>query len=196
MFLIRHGETEFNVLGRLQGRFDSPLTPRGVAQAEAIGRHLRTLIGGAENWVIKSSPLGRTVTTAEIIRKQTGISSAVIMDDRLREVSMGSWDGLSREEIGKRWPGAMGPSLRQSWVRACPDGETLDAVMARLSDWLRSDAERPNHIVVSHGISGGLVRGIYAHLPQEEMLRLPTPQNSFYQLYSGAIQHICCPDFE
>jgi broad specificity phosphatase PhoE len=192
MFLIRHGETEFNVQRRMQGRFDSPLTPTGVAQAEAIGDHLRSLMEGTDGWIIESSPLRRTVATAEIIRRRTGISSDVIMDDRLREVSMGSWDGLLREEIEERWPGALGPSLRESWVRACPDGETIDAVMARLSDWLRSHAERPNRLVVSHGISGSLIRGIYARLPQEEMLRLLAPQDSFYQLYGGTIQHIRC----
>src|SRR3954453_20141939 len=93
MFLIRHGETGFNIQGRLQGRFDSDLTPKGVAQAAAIGCHLRALIGKRESWVIEASPLGRTVATAEIIRKQVGITANVIVDSRLREVSMGSWDG-------------------------------------------------------------------------------------------------------
>src|SRR4051812_24393478 len=104
IYLVRHGETEFNLLGRLQGRFDSPLTPKGVTQAEAIGRHLRTLVGLPDDWIVVSSPLARTVRTAEIIRAETGIASDVITDHRLREISMGSWDGLSREEIEERWP--------------------------------------------------------------------------------------------
>jgi broad specificity phosphatase PhoE len=193
MYLVRHGETEFNRQRRLQGRFDSPLTPQGVAQAEAIGRHLRTLIEQPEGWIIESSPLGRTVRTAEIIKSEIGIPSDVITDHRIREVSMGSWDGLRPEEIEERWPGALGPSTRLSWVGGCPDGETLQAVMARLSDWLESLADERNRVVVSHGISGSLIRGIYANLPQQEMLRLPVPQDSFFELRNGGVQHITCP---
>lgn len=190
MYLVRHGETEFNIQRRLQGRFDSPLTPKGVAQAQAIGRHLRTLVEPTEGWIIESSPLARTVRTAEIIKAEIGISSDVITDHRLREVSMGSWDGLCREEIEERWPGALGPSTRLNWVNSRPDGETLQAAMARLSDWLESVADERNRIVVSHGISGSLIRGIYANLPQQEMLRLPVPQDSFFELRNGSVQHI------
>jgi probable phosphoglycerate mutase len=192
MYLVRHGETEFNIRRRLQGRFDSPLTPKGVAQAEAIGRHLRTLVEQPEGWVIESSPLGRTVRTAEIIRTKIGISSDVITDRRLREVSMGSWDGLCPEEIEERWPGALGPSTRLSWVNGCPDGETLQAAMARVADWLESVSDERNRIVVSHGISGSLIRGIYANLPLQEMLRLPTPQDSFFELRNGGVQRVTC----
>lgn len=192
IYLVRHGETEFNRQGRLQGRFDSSLTPKGVAQAEVIGRHLRTLVGLPEGWIIESSPLGRTVRTAEIIKAETGISSDVITDHRLREVSMGSWDGLCREEIEERWPGAMGPSTRLSWVDGCPDGETLQAAIERLAEWLGSLADKRNRIVVSHGISGSLIRGIYANLPHQEMLRLPVPQDSFFELRNGGVQHITC----
>lgn len=192
MFLVRHGETEFNVLGRVQGRLDSPLTKRGVEQAETIGRHLRAMVERVEDWAIESSPLGRAVATAEIVRKRVGIPTDLIIDDRLREVSLGSWDGLSRDEISGRWSGALSSSLRRSWVRSCPDGETLDAAMARLSDWLRSDPDRRTRIVVSHGISGSLLRGIYAGLPPDEMLSLPTPQDSFYQLANGVVRPVHC----
>jgi broad specificity phosphatase PhoE len=192
MYLVRHGETEFNIQRRLQGRFDSPLTPKGVDQAKAIGRHLRTLVEQPEDWIIESSPLGRTVRTAEIIKAEIGISSDVITDHRLREVSMGSWDGLRPEEIEKRWPGTLGPSTRLNWVDGCPDGESLQAAMARLSDWLEAVADERNRIVVSHGISGSLIRGIYANRPQHEMLRLPVPQDSFFELRNGGVQHITC----
>jgi broad specificity phosphatase PhoE len=192
MFLVRHGETEYNLVGRVQGRLDSSLTPRGLIQAEAIGRRLKTMISRTEDWRVESSPLGRAVATAEIIRTHTGISSEVAVDDRLREVSLGSWDGMTREEIRKRWPGAFGaaPSLRQSWVRACPDGESIDAAIARLADWLRSRHDHQMLIVISHGISGSLLRGIYAELPRDEMLRLCTSQDSFHQLVNGVVQDV------
>lgn len=74
MFLIRRGETEVNVQGQLQGRFDSPLTAKGVAQAEAFGRHLRTLIGNLENCLIEGSALRMSRCT--IIWSLTFVRSA------------------------------------------------------------------------------------------------------------------------
>ena len=196
MFLLRHGETEFNRAGRGQGRFDSPLTPKGIAQAEAIARHVNTLIAGTGGWTIVSSPLGRALATAEIIQKHVRPSAPITSDDRLREVSLGAWDGLTRDEITARWPGALGPSLRQSWLRSCPDGETIDAVIARLTDWLHAHQNHHRLIVVTHGISGSLLRGIYADIPCHEMLRLPTPQDSFHHLADGTVHDVPCPGLD
>ncbi|MGH6997837.1 MAG: phosphoglycerate mutase family protein, partial [Phenylobacterium sp.] len=59
IYLVRHGQTHFNAEGRMQGHLDSPLTALGRAQASAIGRLLRDLIGKADGWRLVSSPLGR-----------------------------------------------------------------------------------------------------------------------------------------
>ncbi|MBS0641720.1 MAG: histidine phosphatase family protein [Proteobacteria bacterium] len=196
MFLVRHGETEFNRAGRIQGRLDSPLTPTGVTQAKAIGRHLKALIGPTTGWTIQTSPLGRAVATAGIIRAQTGIRAELILDDRLREVSLGSWDGLSRADIDARWPGVLGASLRHSWAQSCPDGESIDAVLLRLADWLQAHTDHRTLIVVSHGITGSLLRGLYAKLPRDTMLSLPTPQDSFQRLADGAVQDVAVPGLQ
>src|SRR5579864_3425707 len=98
IFLVRHGETEWNRARRYQGWSDSPLTARGVAQAAAIGRGLAT-IPEAVGAAIVASPLGRARRTAEIIAECLQYKAPIRFDDRLREISLGSWDGLDRRQV-------------------------------------------------------------------------------------------------
>src|SRR6266704_1902525 len=101
IFLVRHGETEWNRARRYQGWSDSPLTARGIAQAEAIGHRLRAL-PEANAAAIVASPLGRARRTAEIIAECLGRIEKLRFDERLREISLGSWDGLDRRDIRAR----------------------------------------------------------------------------------------------
>src|SRR6266478_5466016 len=101
IFLVRHGETEWNRARRYQGWSDSPLTARGIAQAEAIGHRLRALPEAAAAEII-ASPIGRARRTAQIIAECLGRTAPLRFDERLREISLGSWDGLDRAEIRSR----------------------------------------------------------------------------------------------
>jgi ribosomal-protein-alanine N-acetyltransferase len=85
IFLVRHGETEWNLARRYQGWGDSPLTPRGIAQAEAIGRRLRAL-PEAEGATLVASPLGRARRTAEIIQAARVDLAPIEFDERLKEI--------------------------------------------------------------------------------------------------------------
>jgi broad specificity phosphatase PhoE len=130
IFLVRHGETEWNRVRRYQGWGDSPLTARGVAQAEAIGRRLCTL-REAEAAEIVASPIGRARRTAEIIRGQItadglGRTASLRFDERLREISIGAWDGLDRDEIAALAPRIFDGDGRHEWYFRTPDGETYD----------------------------------------------------------------------
>jgi glucosyl-3-phosphoglycerate phosphatase len=99
MMLVRHGETVSNLEQRYHGRRDSPLTERGIARAHAIGHRLSTLLD-ASSVEITSSPQPRAHRTAEIIRACFDRTvSPVRLDDRLCEVSIGRWEGLSQAEI-------------------------------------------------------------------------------------------------
>ena len=100
IYLVRHGETEWNLARRYQGWSDSPLTERGLGQAEAIGRLLCSLPEA------RSAPLvAGARRTAEIICECLGRSEPLRFDDRLREISLGSWDGRHRSEIAALRPG-------------------------------------------------------------------------------------------
>ena len=192
ILLVRHGETEWNLQRRYQGRSDSPLTERGVAQAHAIGRFLQTLpdIQAAR---IVASPLGRARHTGEIIRQYLAADVELVVDDRLRELSLGSWDGLTYQEIAELSPGVFDGHGRSEWYFRAPDGERYDALVARLAEWLGECSRVLCLVVVTHGIVSRVLRGLYAGSPREVALTLPVPQDKVFRLSGGSIEQIPVP---
>ena len=185
ILLVRHGETEWNLARRYQGWSDSPLTPRGIAQAEAIGRRLRGLPEAAAAAIV-ASPIGRARRTAEIIGECLGRTAPPRLDDRLREISLGSWDGLDRREIRAR----MADRFEDfEWYFRTPDGETYEGFSGRLAAWLAEPRDGPV-IVVAHGVVTRVLRGLYAGLHRAEALSLPVPQDRIFRLAGGTIEEI------
>jgi probable phosphoglycerate mutase len=188
ILLVRHGETEWNLTRRYQGWSDSPLTRRGVAQAAAIGQALRAL-PDATGVPIVSSPLGRARRTAELIQAARIDLAPIALDERLREISIGAWDGLDRDEIEVLSPGIFDGDGHHEWYFRTPDGETYDAFAGRVAAWLADTRER-TVIVVAHGIVTRVLRGLYAGLPRAIALRLPVPQDVIWRLDGGRIAEI------
>jgi broad specificity phosphatase PhoE len=188
ILLLRHGETAWNLERRYQGRFDSPLTERGTAQARAIGRLLAGLPAAVAAPIV-SSPQGRARRTAEIIREELGSAGAVRVDERLRELTLGSWDGLTYAEIEARSAGIFddGPE----WCFRAPDGESYDAFATRVGEWLGEQNDAAPIIVVAHGLVSRVLRGLYAGLPRAVALTLPVPQDRIYRLSNTAIEELC-----
>jgi len=185
IFLVRHGETEWNRARRYQGWSDSPLTARGIAQAEAIGHRLFTLPEAATAEIV-ASPLGRARRTAEIIAECLGHTAPLRFDERLREISLGSWDGLDRAEIRSR----MGESFEEfEWYFHTPDGERYDEFAGRIAGWLEVAGDGPV-IAVCHGVVTRVLRGLYAGLPRADALHLPVPQDRIFRLAGGTIEDI------
>jgi probable phosphoglycerate mutase len=165
------------------------LTERGIAQAHAIGRLLAALPNAAAAHIV-ASPLGRARQTAEIICEHLDPAPKLGFDDRLRELSIGSWDGLTYSEIATRAPGVFDGDGRSEWCFRSPDGERYDGFAARVADWLSEPVDAPLTIVVTHGMVGRVMRGLYARLPREAALMLPVPQYKVFQLSNGAIEEI------
>ncbi|HEY1261810.1 MAG TPA: histidine phosphatase family protein [Stellaceae bacterium] len=188
ILLVRHGETEWNLEGRYQGRLDSPLTARGTAQAQAIGRLLARLQGTAA-MPIFTSPLGRARHTADIIAGCIGNYSRPRPDDRLREISLGSWDGLTRKEIALRAPELFTGAVRCEWYFRSPDGETYEGFAARVGAWL-DEWRDDDVVVVAHGVVSRVLRGLYGGLDRRVALTLPVPQDAIFRLSAGAIEKI------
>lgn len=192
ILLVRHGETLWNLERRYQGRFDSPLTERGVAQARAIGQLIATLPEGASAPII-ASPQGRARRTAEIIREQLGEIRELRFDERLRELSLGAWDGLTYAEIEARSPGIFAADGRHEWYFRAPDGESYAAFAARLADWQGGlDPSRPV-IVVAHGLVSRMLRGFCSGLLRRVALALPVPQDRVFRLGDGAVDEVALP---
>lgn len=98
LFAVRHGETEWNLVGKQQGHLDSPLTETGVAQAEAVAEGLADR--GVE--IMYSSDLGRAMATAQVIASRLGMP--VHADERLRERHLGSMQGMTKAEFQREAP--------------------------------------------------------------------------------------------
>jgi broad specificity phosphatase PhoE len=185
IFLVRHGETEWNHARRYQGWSDSPLTDDGIAQAAAIGRRLCAVPEAADAEIV-ASPTGRARRTAEIIAESLGYTAQLRFDERLREISLGSWDGLDRREIRSR----MGADFAEfEWYFQTPDGETYDGFAGRIAGWLAEARDGPV-IAVSHGVVTRVLRGLYAGLPRVDALRLAVPQDRIFRLARGRIEEI------
>jgi broad specificity phosphatase PhoE len=192
ILLVRHGETEWNLERRYQGRLDSPLTERGIAQAHAVGRLVGSLPDALSVRIV-ASPLGRARRTAQIAREHLAAGPELVIDDRLREISVGSWDGLTYHDIAQRSPGIFDDEGRHEWYFRSPDGDTYEAFAGRVGEWLREAAEERLLVAVTHGIVSRVLRGLYAGLPREVALVLPVPQDKIFRLLGGVIEELPVP---
>jgi len=186
IFLLRHGETEWNAQGRFQGQLDSPLTVRGREQAGQLGRILLQTFANRRVPPFHVSPLGRTQDTAAIVSRYMNGPDMTFAEPRLQEVSTGVWDGLTHEEIEAGWPGALDGTDHYDWYFRSPDGETLEAALKRVRLWL---GELDGSVIaISHGLLGRLVRGAWLGLHAKEMLCLPVPQDVVWHLSSEGVR--------
>jgi len=191
MFLILHGQTEWNRDKRLQGHLDSPLTDHGRAQVERATAILRGHLRGTAR--IVASPLGRTQATARIVaRCLDQPESAIETDARLAELNLGSWEGLLRDHISARWPDRWADAARNSWFNS-PDGETYDAIHGRLSDWYSAHAEHENIVAVSHGIASRVLRGIHQKLGKDAVCELEIARDAPFHLHTGGVTKLSPP---
>lgn len=182
VYLLRHGQTEWNAEGRFQGKLDSPLTALGVAQAEAYGRRLAPLAESLDAVVV--SPLGRARRTSEVIRSM-GAFPTEQLDERFSEVSLGSWDGLTHVDINACWPGQLEGASSFDWYFRSPDGERYEEAAARARDWL-SDVTGIV-VAISHGLMSRILRGTYLGLSEGDALRLQATQGHVWHLSGGSV---------
>ena len=116
-------------------------------------------------------------------RVQAKVPLPYIEDDRLVEVTTGSWDGMTRFEIDNEFPGHLDGSNAFDWYFRAPDGESFDDACKRATSWIW-DIRHPTN-VISHGLFGRILRGVFLGLSKREMLELPVPQDGFYRLDDG-----------
>ncbi|MFC3067729.1 histidine phosphatase family protein [Phenylobacterium soli] len=198
IYLVRHGQTEWNVEQRIQGRTESPLTPRGRLQAQAMAELLAQRLSaegaagvGPGGWRLVASPLGRAQATAAAIAERTGLRLET--EDRLAEICCGEWEGRLRSEIFRLHPERL---ANKEWFYGAPGGETYEAVWRRVADFLADLPPEPERrlIVVGHGVSGRLLRGAYAGFSRRETIDQDVPQDAVFRLVGGRIERFDCPE--
>ena len=152
LYLARHGETEWNRIGRWQGATDIPLSDVGRAQARLLADRLRDRRIAR----VHASQLSRALETAQIIAARLG-APAPTADPRLRERGYGAFEGLTREECAERFPGVWEQYLADR--RAVPPGaepqaeviERITAAMTEIATLAEGQSESEAILVVSHG---------------------------------------------
>ncbi|WP_299145221.1 histidine phosphatase family protein [uncultured Tateyamaria sp.] len=179
LLILRHGETEWNREGRMQGEMDSPLTDTGRAQAEAQGRLLAGL--DLDGWALWSSPQGRARATAEIALPGRDVST----DPRLSEITMGAWTGVRRAEIALQRPQLFDHHGDLTWYDEAPGGEGLEALYVRTGAFLAT--LRGPAVLVTHGITSRMLRCHALGLEPGAFADLPGGQGVVYAV-SGGIQ--------
>jgi broad specificity phosphatase PhoE len=188
IYLVRHGQTEWNANHRIQGcRADSPLTCFGRKQARCVGEILKRLLPSTKTPNLVSSPLGRAVATTAIILETLGRPpSAYQLDDRLREIDYGAWTGLTQAEARQKY--------RPQWEARAGDplnvpptnGESYAEVGARAVEWLRS--QEHDVIAVAHGVFGRVLRGMVLGLDGPAIRSLQEPQDCVFCISDGTVE--------
>jgi len=172
IYYIRHGETSWNVEGRLQGAQDVPLNELGRKQAAHAGHILADLFvrDGRDRSTLAfvSSPLGRARSTMELVRRELKLPPADYgLDDRLREIGYGQWEGSTLAEMQAADPEFFARRQAEKWTMSPPGGESYVAVQARVQSWY--DSLREDTVAVAHG---GTARALMVALGIE------TPQSA------------------
>ena len=188
VYVLRHGETEWNREGRIQGACDSALTERGRAQAAAMGRALAAELAldpASTNFL--RSPLGRTRETSLIVGRSLGLDPLCWQDDlRLAEFCYGDWEGLTWPEIEAVQPHAYAAWRADPEAFAAPAGESHLDLHRRSASALYDIARSATRtVIVGHGVSGAVLRSIYLGLDARAGLALEKPQDAFFRLQGG-----------
>jgi len=188
LWLIRHGQTDWNAQGRWQGQTPDapPLNTVGLAQAHALARQLAEQAAreGTSFDALYSSDLLRARQTAEIIAQRLGLP--IQLDARLREVNLGVWEGMLGDEVALRYVAELDERRRDPVHSRPPQGETVLELAARVGQALDDIARahpRGNVIVVSHGLAiaaalclanGWPLEQVFAHIPENAASQIIT----------------------
>lgn len=170
IYLIRHGETDWNAERRYQGQTDIALNDKGRAQARRNGAALLRRLAKIDDLDFVASPLGRTRETMEISREVLGLPRAGYRtDERLKELSYGSWEGKLQDDLPRLDPDGLAQRRRDPYRWRPEGGESYADLMQRSIAWL--DSVEQETVVVAHG---GTMRTLRAHLLALDPKLIPT----------------------
>ena len=188
LYYVRHGETDFNSEGRLQGRRDTVLNAHGRRQAAECGALLHDLFvrdrrrPGDFEYV--SSPLKRARETMEILRATLGLEPHDYeIDARLIEIAYGEWEGLTLPEIEARNAGILMQRDRDKWDFAPPGGESYRQLATRIDDWYRSLTR--DTVVAAHGGGVRALMALFKVVTEEQATHAQIEQGIVYVFADG-----------
>lgn len=154
IYITRHGETQWNLEGKLQGWKNSDLTPRGVQQAELLRKKIEQIKLDR----IYSSPTLRAFNTADIIRGVSNIE--IVCADELREMNLGEWEGRYTAEIKEKDPERYNAFYNEPKLYKHTTGESFEELALRVQKKMKDIGESDKGksvLIVSHGITINMI---------------------------------------
>jgi probable phosphoglycerate mutase len=190
LYFSRHGETEANVEKRFQGHgLDTPLTPRGRREAKTVAKILKRHAKPVARLKYVSSPLLRARTTMEIVRSHLGlVPSEYSTDQRLREIDLGIWDGLTHKQARALDPVLFDKREADKWDVRVPGGEDYADVAKRATLWL--SALKHDTFAISHGGFTRILRGLFEDLTAKEISDLDEPQGVVFRVRGHKVKRL------
>ncbi len=189
LYFIRHGQTEWNAIRRMQGQWNSDLTELGREQADINGRFLATL--GIDYLV--ASPLDRTRQTADIINQHLELD--INYDGRIMEWHCGDWSGELWDDVSIKWPKEFAAWQEDQFNYLGPNGENYPDMIKRTSPFLDEvfASQHSRIAIVSHGMIGRVMVSILLGHSPEEMFHFGQSNDTIFHLTEHtegfAIQH-------
>ena len=186
LYLVRHGETDWNKDQRYQGQTDIPLNETGRAQAARNGEILKSLMPGIASADFISSPLSRAIETMEILRRGLGLDvKAYRLEPKLLEVHYGHWEGHLASELQASDPEGVAGKNADVFGWRPRGGESYADLQDRISDWLQT-VDRDT-VAISHGGVSRVVRGAVLGLDTSLVPTLEVPQDKVLILRDGGM---------
>jgi broad specificity phosphatase PhoE len=177
-YFVRHGQTEWNAIRRMQGQWESDLTALGREQAAVNAALLQQF----DIEALYASPLRRTRQTAEIIQQK--VSTSVTYDDRLKEWDSGEWSGYLYEEIVEKWPDEWAAWRADVFNYRGPNCENFPDMVARTKPFLEEvlTIEASTIAIISHGMIGAVMISILLELEPQQVLQMAQPNDVIIRL--------------
>jgi broad specificity phosphatase PhoE len=183
VYIVRHGQTQWNAEYRLQGQADTDLNALGREQAIRNGRRLAEFVHNPEDFDFVASPMRRTRETMERLRGAMGLDPhAYRTDPRLVEMSFGDWQGFTFPELEARHPGSTRARGFDKWDFQPPGegAESYQMLLERVKPWF--DALDRQTVCVTHG---GVVRALFRFvegMPKRDAASLDVPHDRVLRL--------------
>ncbi|HCH1967203.1 histidine phosphatase family protein [Vibrio parahaemolyticus] len=191
IFVLRHGETEFNADKKLQGHCNSSLTSKGSDQARRVGTTLKQYVENRP-FRVYSSTLGRALQTSQIVCEELNYSyDNLNKEPRLKEFSLGEWEQRTIPSLEQEIPNLL---AQNDWYLQAPNCETYESVRERLSSWLSDVAHDKDIVVVSHGLTGIVLRGLLLGMDYTQVWQQDLPQDAFFIIEDGRLTRVNCVD--
>jgi probable phosphoglycerate mutase len=176
ILITRHGETEWNAVGKMQGRQNSPLTEQGRKQARKLARVVETY--SMERLIV--SPLGRARKTGVIVADYNDIPLET--DDRLKEIDIGRYTGLTKKEVKERNPDFFSYREENKWRYSWPEGESYEDASERVQKFISDIEDLRDSVILGHRSVNRVLLGQLLDLSEEKILNIEQENDALFEV--------------